>query len=418
MGIDYNAAFADGDVKKGLPLFVDTWLNNGWNEPTQEKFEYKDLIATPNAAVWMPKVIETIAREPLEPMLVVPSLLDRINVTAATKISVPSLGAINAADIAEGEAYPEKQLQVTPGTITANVGKSGVAFKITEEMMAHSMFDIINLHITHGRRALDRHKEKKGMTFINGMGTVLYDNLNPTSSVFGVCTGRNAQGTQNGSCRMEDLLNAYSFIMMQGFIPDTILMHPMAWSIWMTDPLLQGIVKQTGNGQWFQKHNMAKSALFSPQTKTGPTSSFGQFTPSGNAASATPSSASEIDQNLNSPAIVPSYFPYPLRVIVSPFAPWYPHNNSCDIMLFDSSNLGAQAVEQDVTVDEWEDLSVDIMKVKLKEKYGFFLYEDGLAVGVMKNVPIVPNEIAGPVQPTISAAGSFSALDKTTAISL
>lgn len=417
--LDYEVIFEDHGNRTDSPaLFIDTWMNNGWNDIAQERLEYKDLIATPNASHWLPRTIETIAREPIEPMLMVPALLDRIAVKAHTNISMPSIGTIVAADIAESEAYPERKLQVAPGTMTANVGKSGVAFAITEEMMAHSMFDVMNLHIRHGRLALDRHKEKKGFAYITGMGTTLYDNINPTTSIFGVCTGRSMSGSGNGSCRMEDLLNAYSHIMMQGFIPDTILMHPMAWSIWMADPLLKSIAKTTGNiGMWFQRHNMAKQALFSAQTKLGRTSSYGQYTPPGNAGSETPTSVSQLDQNLQSPAVIPDYFPYPLKVLVSPFAPYNVTNKTCDIMMFDSNNLGALMVETDVQLDEWEDPSTDTMKVKLKERYGIYIYEEGLGIGVLRNVPIVANEIAFPLQGTISAAGSLSEISATTAIS-
>jgi len=404
-------------------LYRDTWMNHGWNVPLQQSLEFKDLIATPQAAIWMPKVIEEIAREPIEPMLIVPSLLDRVQYTPAARFTFPALGAMVAFDLAEGQTYPEQGLNVSPGSVTMNVGKTGIMFKITEEMKKYSQYDLINMHIRAGRRGLDRHKEKKGMDFISGMGVTLFDNVTPTESVYGTCTGRAITGAGNGSCRMEDLLKSYSHIMMQGYAPDTILLHPLAWSMWMIDPFLQTIAKNTGNGQWFQNHNMAKQGRpwdSANQSGMGRQGGTGQFTPSGNAASETPSNASnanEIDQNLNSPAIVPSYFPYPLRVLVSPFVDYDADNNTCDIMIFDSSNLGALIVDEDVSIDQMEDWHTDIMKVKLKERYGFAVYEDGLAVGVMRNIPIKANEIALPVTATISAAGSLSELDVTTAIS-
>lgn len=413
--IDHAKAFGDS-----YELFRDTWFANGFNEPTQQKIEFKDIMATPNAQYWMPKVVEEIVREPVEPMLIIPSLLDRISYTPAARITFPAIGALVAFDLAEGQAYPEQQLNVAPGSITINVGKTGVAFKITEEMQKYSQYDVMNMHIRAARRALDRHKEKKGMDYITSMGVRLYDNKNPSTSVYGTCTGRSITGAGNGSCRMEDLLKAYAHIMMQGYTPDTILMHPLTWSMWMADPLLQTIVKNTGNGSWFQPHNMPKSGLpwaNASQNKMGIHGGYGQYTPPDNNASATPTSVSEIDQNLNSAPVIPNYFPHPLRVLVSPFAPFNTYNNTCDIMIFDSSNLGALVVDEDVSIDQWEDMSTDIMKVKLKERYTFAIYEDGLAIGVLKNVPIKANEIALPVTATISAAGSLDELDQTTSIS-
>jgi len=412
--IDFNKAFGDS-----YELFRDTWKNNGFNDATQTQLEFSDIMATPNASYWMPKVIEEIIREPVEPMLIVASLLDRIQYTPAARITFPAIGALVAYDLGEGQSYPEQQLNVAPGSITINVGKTGVAFKITEEMRKYSQFDVINMHIRAARRALDRHKEQKGMNYITSMGVTLFDNITPGNSMYGTCTGRSITGAGNGSCRMEDLLKAYAHIMMQGYTPDTILMHPLTWSMWMADPLLQTIVKNTGNGQWFQPHNMPKSGqpwANSSQNKMGLPGGYGQFTPTGNAGSETPSTTSEIDQNLTSAPVIPGYFPHPLRVLVSPFVPFNVHNNTCDIMIFDSQNLGALVVDEDVSMDQWEDMSTDITKVKLKERYAFAVYEDGLAVGVLKSVPVVANEIALPVSATISAAGSLDELDNTTAI--
>jgi len=404
-------------------LYRDTWMNHGFNIPAQTQVRFSDLMATPQASIWMPKVIEEIVREPVEPMLIVPSLLDRIAYTPAARITFPAMGAMVAFDLAEGQTYPEQSLNVAPGSITINVGKTGIMFKITEEMQKYSQYDIMNMHIRAGRRGLDRHKEKKGMDFISGMGVTLFDNVSPTESVYGTCTGRSITGAGNGSCRMEDLLKSYSHIMMQGYTPDTILLHPLAWSMWMIDPFLQTIAKNTGNGQWFQQHNMAKQGLpwsSANQSKMGMQGGYGTYTPPGNAATATPTdptNAGGFDQNLSSAAVIPNYFPYPLRVLVSPFVPFNEDNNTCDIMIFDSANLGALVVDEDVKTDQMEDWHADILKVKLRERYAFAVYEDGLAIGVMRNIPIKANEIALPVHPTISAAGSLDEIDVTSAIS-
>lgn len=418
--INYEVAFG-ADPASDLSLVLDTWHNNGFNETTQSMISFADLMHTPNSSVWMPKVIENIAREPVEPMCIIPSLLDRVQWNAAARFTFPAIGALVAYDLAPGQAYPEQTLNVAPGTVTMNIGKTGVAFAMTEEMISHSMYDIMSLHIRAARKALDRHKEQKGWSFISGLGTTVFDNLNPTGSMYGVCTGRSMTGAANGSCRMEDLLKAYSYLMMNGFVPNALIMHPLTWSIWMTDPILQAITKNTGSGSWFQPMNMAKSDRpwdNVSQGGVGIPGGYGQFIPSGNAASETPTSVSGLDQNLNSTAVIPSYFPYPLQVIVSPFAPYNPTNNTADIMLCDAANIGALVVESDVTTDQWEDMSADTMKVKLKERYTFHIYNDGLGVSVLRNVPIKANEIAGPVQPTISAAGTLDDISATTAISL
>jgi hypothetical protein len=415
-----TAIFDEHKVFAGkYQLFRDTWLNGGFNVPNQIHVSYKDLMSTSQAAVWLPKLITDITLEPVEPMLIIPGLLDRIAYTSSVRITMPALGSIVAADVGENMAYPERTLNIAPGSQVVNVGKSGVMFRITEEMQTYSQYDLMTMHIRAGQRALERHKEAKGMRMISGMGVTLFDNIFPTTSMYGTCTGRSMTGAGNGSCRMEDLLKGYSHIMMQGYTPNTILLHPMAWSMWMIDPFLQTIAKMTGNGGYFQKVNMAKSARPWANASLGgqgTTSGYGQFTASSNAGSETPTSVAELDQNLNSPAVIPNYFPYPLRVLVSPFVPWNEDNQTCDIMIMDSANVGAIVVESDVSLDKWDDMQYDVTRVKLKEKYTFATYDDGLAIGVFRNVPIKANEISLPVQPGISVAGSLDDLDVTTAI--
>jgi hypothetical protein len=412
---DKNTSFGDK-----FNLFKDTWFQNGFYEPSQEVISVKDMISTPNAAEWMPRIVEEAVREPAEPNLMIPALLDNVQYNGAAKITLGAIGSLVAFDIGEGEEYPEQSLNIAPGSMTIATGKSGLAFKFTDEMLRDSVYDVINLHLRAGAAALARRKEFKGFDYINSMGVTLFDNVSPTTSIFGVCTGRGMSGAGNGSCRMEDLLKAYAHLMIQGYVPDTILMHPLAWSIWMTDPMLQAVVKNTGMGSWFQPHNMPKSALpwkSSSQGGAGINSGYGAYVPAGNAASATATDPIKLDQNLQSAAVIPSYFPHPLRVLVSSYAPYHKNNQTVDIQIFDSRNLGALLIRQGVTSDRWEDLSTDITKVKMKEEYGFQIYEDGLAIGVIRNVPIKPNYISGPVQPTISTSGSLEDIVATTAIS-
>lgn len=402
---------AFGEEREDYRLFADAWMNNGYSEVLQEKLELKDFLATSNSQYWLPKTIEEVVREPVEPLTIIPKLLDRVEARRGARVTFPAVGSLVAADLGEGQAYPEQSLNISPGTMTVEVGKVGLAFKISEEMRNQSQFDVINLHLRQARQALDRHKEVKGMNMISGMGTTLFDNKSPATSIYGVCTGRDITGSGNGSCTMEDLVKAYSFIMMQGFRPDTILVNPMTWSMWMADPLMQAIVKNTGKGNWFQPVNMPQTRRPWDNASQGGLgkSSGSPYTPGGNAAGASATSGSDIDQTLTSAPQIPGYFPEPLNVIVSPFVPYDFDNDLADIMIFDSNNLGALMVAEDVTVDEWEDKAYDLTKIKLRERYTPAIYHDGLAVGVMRNVPTEPNRIALPVDPMVTGLTEISA---------
>jgi len=405
---DLEKAF--GTERENHRLYTDAWMNNGYSEVLDKKLKMEDFMATSNAQYWLPKTIEEVVREPVEPLTIIPQLLDRIEHQSGARITFPAVGSLVAYDLAEGQAYPEQQLNISPGTMTVQIGKTGLAFKISEEMRKNSRFDVINLHLRQARRALDRWKETKGFRMISGMGTTLFDNVSPATSVYGVCTGRDISGSGNGSCVMEDLVKGYSHLMMQGFRPNAIVVHPMTWSMWMADPLMQAIVKNTGTGSWFQPVNMPQSGRPWDNASQGGLgkSSTKQYTPGGNAAGETATGVKDLDQTLRSKPTIPSYFPEPLSVIVSPFVPYDTENDYADIILCDTDNLGALIVEEDVMVDEWEDKSVDLTKIKLRERYDFGVYNDGLAIGVFRNVPMEPNRIALPVDPTVSGLSEIS----------
>ncbi|MHA2067229.1 MAG: phage major capsid protein [Candidatus Thorarchaeota archaeon] len=398
-----------------------TWLNNG-QLPTGEPGELitvEDAIAVPNTSMWLPKVIQNIVKEAVEPMLVGTALLQRIEYHFGQTITFPAVGALDAADIAEGMAYPERQLSMGGATVTAQIGKSGLAVKVTEEMIRYSQFDVINMHLRAAGRALARHKEKKVFNYIRSMGVVCFDNLNPTSSVFGVTTGRGLDGSANGSVIVDNLFDAYSQILLQGFTPNTLLMHPLTWSMFVKDPVMRLMMLNGAGGTFFATHSGSPSGRApwdaSNQGKLG-VSGGQNITPGENAGSETATPLTGYPQTLNSAPNLPGYFPFPFRIIVSPFVNFNPATKLTDIMLFDSNELGALIVDEDVATDEWTDPSVDIRKIKLRERYGIGIFNEGMAIGVMRNVKVIPNQVVLPAQATQSVSGDIAAISPTTAV--
>jgi hypothetical protein len=398
-----------------------SWLNNG-QLPTGEPGDLitvEDAIAVPNTSMWLPKVIQNIVKEAVEPMLIGTALLQRIEYHFGQTITFPAVGALNAADIAEGMAYPERQLSMGGATVTAQIGKSGLAVKVTEEMIRYSQFDVINMHLRAAGRALARHKEKKVFNFIKSMGVVCFDNLTPTSSVFGVTTGRDLDGSANGSVLVDNLFDAYSQILLQGFTPNTLLMHPLTWAMFVKDPVMRLMMLNGAGGTWFATHSGSPSGRApwdaSNQSKLG--MSGGQnITPGGNAGSQDPTPLEGYPQTINSAPNLPGYFPFPFRIIVSPFVNFNPATRLTDIMLFDSNELGALIVDEDVTTEDWTDPSVDIRKIKLRERYGIGIFNEGMAIGVLRNVKVIPNQVVLPAQATQSVSGDLSAIPATTPV--
>ena len=96
----------------------------------------------------------------------------------------------------------------------------------------------------------------------------------------------------------------------------------------------------------------------------------------------------------------------PMRIIVSPFVPFDPRKKLTDIYMFDSNELGVLIVDEDVTTEEFDDPKADIRKIKLRERYGIAILNEGQGIGVMRNVHVVPNQVVLPAQSTLDVTSS------------
>ncbi len=389
-----------------------TWKNNG-ALPDGSTMTLQDALSSTNAPLLMPKVISNIVKEAVEPLLVGTSLLQRMNYRYGQTISFPSVGAMDAADLAEGQEYPERSLAMGGSTVTATIGKVGIAVKVTEEMIRYSQFDVIGMHLRAAGRALARHKEKKIFNYISNLGVRVFDNVTPSGSVKGVTTGRDLHGAGNGSLTMDDLFDAYAQVIVQGFTPNTLLMHPLTWVMFVKDPTLRTFVLANGGGTFFATHtgNPAGRAPWDASSQGGLGLSGGQnIIPGGQApnSSLTPSNLLSYPQDINSAPVLPNYFNVPFRIIVSPFVPFDPRRKLTDIYMFDSNELGVLIVDEDVTTEEFDDPRVDMRKIKLRERYAIGILSEGQGVAVIKNVHVVPNEIVLPAQAHIDVSGSVS----------
>ncbi len=405
------------------------WKNNGHYGPgPEERVKLQDALSTTNAPLLFPKVISNIVKEAQEPLLVGTSLLQRINYKYGQTITFPAVGAITAADIPEQGEYPEQHLQMGSATVTATIGKCGVAVAVTDEMVRYSQFDVIGMHLRAAGRALARHKEVKIFNYISAMGVTAFDNLQPTKSLYGICTGRDLQGNGNGACTMDDVFDAFAQVVMQGFMPNTLLMHPLTWTMWVKDATLRSFVQAAGGGTYFATWtgNPAGLAPWSNSSQGGLGTSSGHLiTPgeTGTGASAphglTPTPLLSYPQNITSAPTLPNYLNVPFRIIVSPFVPYDPRRKLTDIFMFDSNELGVLVVDEDVFTEEFDDPRRDIRKIKLRERYGIGILNEGQGVAVLRNVHVVPNEVVLPATTHIDISGSnFSKLDPTASLSL
>lgn len=315
----------------------------------------------------IPRVMTEYVREAVEPALTLTPLLTRVNYSAGTHIVFPATSAIGpAADIPEGGEYPKRRLEWA-GTVTATIGKSGIAAQFTEEMIRYSQWDVMGMTLRGCGNALARWKEAKAANLLLATATTDFNNDGGTPT-----TGRASSGAANGTFILDDLLTMYGNAINQGWTPDLLIMHPMAWMIFMRDPTMRNYVFQHGGSLW--------------QTPTGKPAGAEQW--KGGGFLNDPRHYTDPNQISQMYTPVPVQFPFAtFRVVVSPFIGYDATNHLTDIYVADSRDMGYLIVDEEVATEEWNDVSHDIRYVKFRERYAMAAPFD-TRVRVAENVVI------------------------------
>lgn len=378
--------------------YSNIWKNKGYffedTADSKPQFvEVSDALSHTQSTEYFPIFVEKYIREAIEPATIFTNLLERVQYTPGLSMTFGSTGAIYADDVNELGEYPEFSIEFGKGPQVITIGKSGLALKFSEEWKRYNNYDLFLMYLRKMADAMSRLKEGKAFATFSEMGTVTHDNLNPSGSIFGTTSGYSYTGSANGSVSAEDIIEAYGQILAQGFVVDTLVVHPMTFTMFMIDPVLRAFALASGNmNNWFNwyKGSAANGSPFS----NGVLGKMGGL--------ATPASEKgKAEYNFSAKTSVPDYLGLNLKILVSPYVPYNETTKVTDIYLIDSKNIGALVVDEEVKMDEIVDKLRDFTKIKMRERYSIVPFFDGLAVGVMKNIKITPNRIIAPVQPTI-----------------
>jgi hypothetical protein len=365
------------------------------------EWKVQDMYSVPDAPILMPQVVSTVVREAIEPMLIGTSLLQRINYSMGQTILLPAASALSVAqlDIPEGGEYPEAKLTQGGSAMIANIGKCGIAVKITDEMIRYSQIDVISMHLRAAARCLARHKEVKIFNMIRGEGTIFYDNANPVQSVLGVTHGRGFNGAANGSVTAEDLFDLWGHLLARGYNGNTMLMHPLCYTMFLKEPNMRAM--------FFNGNTNILFASWKGNAKGGnPWQMVAGGMSQGNIENINPDTETELrNQHINSAPMLPGYLPNQMNIVVSPFVKYDPIRKLTDIMVFDAGELGVILVDEDPTTEEWDDPARDIRKIKIRERYTLGILNEGQAVALIKNAVNVDNMVTSrPAVPHIAVA--------------
>jgi hypothetical protein len=359
-----------------------------------ERLEIKDAITSEMLGPLLPQAVVEMVIEATEPLQSLTPLMDTIQWNLGdTVFNTLAMGVIDVNKVPENSAYPEKTLQFGGGTVTASIDKYGVALSFTEEAISRSRWDIVSMHTREVGRAFTRRKEYVIQDHIRNLGDTIFDNKNPTASHLGVTHGRDALLAANGSLTMDDLVESYSFMLTKGYTPNLLIMHPLSWMMWMRDPNFRAFAFQAGGGRLYQPYN--GSAMNKMNLTAGMELTLASGNRNALLGTSNLQTAGALNQNFNpqlqSSPQVPSYFPWPMDILVSPYVPYDPATKLTDIYLCDRSRLGAIVQQESITSDEYGDMKYDIRYMRFKERYGMYIYEEGLGINVMKNISVEPN---------------------------
>lgn len=379
---------------------IQTAFKTGGFDLSGERITIKDALSTPDSHLAVQKVVTELVQDSVEPNLIGHLLLEQMFTTdrGQQQVTIRTLGALGGYDftIAEEGEYPEIGVgRGQQNVIHANYGKYGAKLKISEEMLAGSQWNLIDHWIRKTVAALARFKEEKIFDMFNELGTVVFDNANPSAAAIGRTLGRDIHGNGNGSMTTGDLIDMYSYLLTQGYVPNVILVHPLQWAMFAKDPIIRDSGLARGDiSQW----------LASQVSPVNPYKAISGWTSATRAANgdAQRLTAAEQNQVLQTTPTLPSYSPLSgLTVIPSPYVPYDEVTNTASLIMVDTRNTGVLITNEPLTIDGWDEKANDLKVIKLREKYALALYDQGRAVAIARNISLEPNEIFNNPQITI-----------------
>lgn len=384
-------------------------MRNGGYDAVSDTYvewaEMSDTVTQPDIRPLLSTSIEYALREPLEPLMTITPLFTTVRTKfLKTEVLWGALGSnIVAAKYGELGTLPEQNLQLAGGIQISTIDKYGVQGSWSDEALRYTTFQIMEYNLRQMRGALTRLKETQAIEFFRLLGNPLFDNLNPTSSHFGVTTGRGKAMTANGSLSVDDLFKGMVFMIEEGFVPTALVMSPMMFLMFTQDQtfrnlFLAGVLGPTDYFQLWQGQAGPTTPWSNGSLGAMGPSNGNKIIPAGSLTGAPATGIVGREFGMTSaPPIPPSYFPWRLRIIVSPFIPFDKDREIGDIYLVSEGNVGFYLEDGSLEQVEWRDEEHEKTTIRLKERYTFAVANDGQGVCVFKNVKMTPNYWDGAV---------------------
>ncbi|QHW35675.1 phage major capsid protein (plasmid) [Paenibacillus rhizovicinus] len=320
-------------------------LNEDWTQiPKSDLVSVKEALTTQDASILIPRVVTGMMREAAEPLYLGSQLLQTVRLTEGRSIEFPSIGAMRAHDIGESQSYLEETVDFQlHRTQEVKVGKSGMVVRVTDEMINDSQWDVIGILVRKAGEAMARLKEEKIFNQFSKHGHVVFDNDIRQKYHEAGTNGYDEAGNLNNTMSTEDLIDMFIAVMGNGFTPSDILMHPLTWSVFFKNDIMQ---------------SLSYAAL----------------------------GGSQITNLQINPEQVSGRIPFSINLNFTPFAPFNYETKKFDMYVVDKSNIGILLVKDPLSTEQFDDPMRDIQTIKVKERYGVGVLNEGKAVAVARNL--------------------------------
>lgn len=341
----------------------------------------QEALTTTDSVKLIPKVIEGKLREAAEPEYLGARFFQtvKVNGVSSAVYVIPVVGEIRAYEVPEGGKYNED----TPGwntfensTLEIRVKKIGVKVSITEEAIADSSWDILGINVRKMGRAMARYKEEQIFNAFSTHGHVVFDNdlkdINPDART----TGRDITGNFNDTLSVEDFLDLTMALMGNGYNPTDVIMHPLVWVVFARNAMI-------GNGLSFGA--LGGNYVHPNGGIQGTPAAFGM------------ANSGSGQKLIMTPDQVQNRLPVPMTVNFSPWIKFDKIQKKFDMYILDRSEVGIVAQKDPLSTENWTDPERDIRSLKVKERYGIGILNNGRGITVARNIAVAPSYPTAPV---------------------
>lgn len=359
--------------QKTLDL-TEKMIRNIYGDYSKGSATIREALMSTDTVRLIPKVIEGQLREAAEPEYLASKFMNVIHVEGnnSAVYVVPVVGEIFASEVTEGGRYNEQNLDfntVENGQLEIRVKKYGLKVTISEEAIQDSSWDIYGINVRKMGRAMARLKEENCFNAFSNHGHILFDNDKREQFPEAGTTGRDADGSYNDTLSVEDFLDLVLTLMGNNRVPTDIIMHPLTWVIFARNSMI-------GNGLTFGAFG---GNQVHPWGATQGTPGFAGL------------SSEEGPQKLiMRPDQVQNRLPVPLAINFSPFVRFDKLKKRFDMYCIDRSEVGVIVEREGLSTDDWNDPERDMRMLKVKERYGVGILDNGKGITVARNIAVAP----------------------------